>query len=122
MADRYCRNCGHGLAEDDRFCPDCGSPVHEVAHVPTPEADVPVPPPQQDRSAALLQPENGAPSPGRHGGLGVLARFNRLSRTAKVLIASVPIVSGLLTAAYTLTQLYDKATYEKPAPQLAFVD
>jgi predicted amidophosphoribosyltransferase len=45
MADRYCSNCGHELAEDDRFCPNCGRPVHETAHVPTPDADVPVPPP-----------------------------------------------------------------------------
>ena len=44
MADRYCGNCGHELRQDDRFCPNCGRPVHETAHVPTPEADVPVPP------------------------------------------------------------------------------
>jgi zinc-ribbon domain len=49
VTDRYCRNCGHELAETDRFCPNCGTPVHEAAHVPTPEADVNVPlPPQQD--------------------------------------------------------------------------
>jgi hypothetical protein len=48
VTDRYCRNCGHELAETDRFCPNCGTPVHEAAHVPTPEADVDVPlPPQQ---------------------------------------------------------------------------
>ncbi len=48
MTDRYCRNCGHELAETDRFCPNCGTPVHQVAHVPTPEADVDVPsPPKQ---------------------------------------------------------------------------
>ena len=48
MTDRYCRNCGHALAETDRFCPNCGTPVHEAAHVPTPEADVDVSsPPQQ---------------------------------------------------------------------------
>ncbi len=48
MADRYCGNCGHELRADDRFCPSCGRPVHAVALVPTPEADVPVPrPPRQ---------------------------------------------------------------------------
>ena len=47
MADRYCSNCGQELREDARFCSDCGRPVHEVAHVPTPEADVSVPPPPQ---------------------------------------------------------------------------
>ncbi len=45
MADRYCSNCGQELNEDTRFCPNCGRPVHQTAHVPTPEADVPVPPP-----------------------------------------------------------------------------
>jgi uncharacterized membrane protein YvbJ len=45
VADRYCSNCGHELAQDDRSCPNCGSPVHQTAQVPTPEADVPVPPP-----------------------------------------------------------------------------
>lgn len=44
MADRYCGNCGHELRQDDHFCPNCGRPVHETAHVPTPEADVSVPP------------------------------------------------------------------------------
>ncbi len=43
--DRYCRNCGHELSPEDRFCPNCGRPAHETAHVPTPEADVSVPPP-----------------------------------------------------------------------------
>jgi hypothetical protein len=41
---RYCSNCGQELGEEARFCPSCGRPVHEVAHVPTPEADVAVPP------------------------------------------------------------------------------
>ena len=51
MADRYCSNCGHELSEDSRFCPNCGRPVHETAHVPTPEADVPVPPPPGQQQA-----------------------------------------------------------------------
>ena len=56
MADRYCRNCGHELAENDRFCPSCGTPIQEAAHVPTPEADVPVPPPPQAGSAGTAAP------------------------------------------------------------------
>ncbi len=44
MADRYCANCGQELSLDYRFCPGCGRPVHETAVVPTPEADVAVPP------------------------------------------------------------------------------
>jgi hypothetical protein len=49
---RYCSNCGHQLAENDRFCANCGKPVHETAHVPTPEADSPVPriPPAAERN------------------------------------------------------------------------
>jgi hypothetical protein len=57
MADRYCRNCGHELAETDRFCPNCGTPVHEAAHVPTPEADVDVPSPPQQAGVTTPPPE-----------------------------------------------------------------
>ena len=42
---RYCANCGHELRPEDQFCSNCGAPVHRAARVPTPEADVPVPPP-----------------------------------------------------------------------------
>jgi hypothetical protein len=53
MADRYCKNCGQELPEDGRFCPNCAIPIQEVAHVPTPEADRPVPrfPPAAERNA-----------------------------------------------------------------------
>jgi hypothetical protein len=43
--DRYCGNCGRELSPEDQFCRNCGRPVHQAARVPTPEADVPVPPP-----------------------------------------------------------------------------
>ena len=61
MADRYCGNCGHELAEDDRFCPNCGRPVHETAQVPTPEADVPVPPPPQQAGSTAPPPQRQQP-------------------------------------------------------------
>ena len=64
MAERYCRNCGHGLREDDRFCPSCGRPAYETAHLPTPEADVPVPPPGQFGTGDFA-PQAGTPSPSR---------------------------------------------------------
>ncbi len=50
---RFCSNCGQELSNDARFCSSCGRPVHETAHVPTPEADRPVPrtPPAAERSA-----------------------------------------------------------------------
>jgi hypothetical protein len=57
MADRFCNNCGNELRPDDKFCPNCGRPVHDTAVVPTPEADVEVPPlPQQgEESSNLLE-------------------------------------------------------------------
>jgi hypothetical protein len=57
VADRYCGNCGHELREENRFCPNCGRPVHETAHVPTPEADVPVPPPLQAEGTVESPPQ-----------------------------------------------------------------
>ena len=56
MASRYCSNCGQELTEDSRFCPNCGRPVHETAHVSTPEADVPVPPPPGQQEAGGTTP------------------------------------------------------------------
>jgi len=60
VTERYCRNCGHELAETDRFCPNCGTPVHEAAHVPTPEADVDVPSPPQQAGATTPPPDEPA--------------------------------------------------------------
>jgi hypothetical protein len=65
--ERYCRSCGQELRPEDQFCANCGRPVHATAQVPTPEADVPVPPlPQQVE--AIAQPSRtteqaAAPSP-----------------------------------------------------------
>ena len=42
--ERYCSNCGHELGLEDQLCPNCGRPVHLTARVPTPEADIPLPP------------------------------------------------------------------------------
>ncbi len=49
VADRYCGNCGQELGPDNRFCSGCGRLVHERAILPTPEADVSVPPPQDQQ-------------------------------------------------------------------------
>src|SRR5215212_9689879 len=64
--DRYCRNCGQELQPEDQFCRNCGRPVHATAHVPAPEADMPVPPPPQaeDRSAPPQAPQ-ARPGAGR---------------------------------------------------------
>lgn len=59
VPDRYCGNCGQELGSEGRFCPTCGRPVHLTAHVPTPEADAPVPPlPQQAQRIAPPQQES----------------------------------------------------------------
>src|SRR5215204_2927660 len=42
--ERYCSKCGHKLSLQDQLCPNCGRPVHQTARLPTPEADLPVPP------------------------------------------------------------------------------
>jgi hypothetical protein len=64
--DRYCRSCGQELRAEDQFCANCGRPVHATAHVPTPEADVSVPPPEQaeDRSVPSQAPHT-RPGAGR---------------------------------------------------------
>ena len=59
MANRYCRHCGQELSEDSSFCPNCGKPIQETAHVPTPEADVPVPPPPRQQVWETATPPSG---------------------------------------------------------------
>ena len=56
MANRYCGNCGYELSQEDRFCPNCGRPVHQTAYVPTPEADVTVPPVPNQHAAQNTVP------------------------------------------------------------------
>src|SRR5215218_9122477 len=65
---RCCSNCGQALLPEDRFCSTCGRPVHRTARVPTPAADVPVPPPQQAQrsvprrlAGAVSTESNGRP-------------------------------------------------------------
>ena len=70
MADRFRRNCGHELSQGDKFCPNCGRPIQETAHVPTPEANIPVPPPPLQAGAT---PQGRA---GRVGGV-IVGSSNR---------------------------------------------
>jgi hypothetical protein len=64
--ERYCsacgQDCGQELRPEDLFCSNCGRSVHLTAHLPTPEADVPVPPPQQARRTAASPYPGGASS------------------------------------------------------------
>jgi len=94
VAQRYCSNCGQQLRPEEQVCPNCGRPELETAHVPTPEADVPLPPPpqaetggttspsprqaetpppQERAEAPLLQEQAGAPHQGRSGAVRFLA-------------------------------------------------
>src|SRR5215204_4872242 len=93
---RYCGNCGNELNPTDRFCQNCGTPVHQAATVPTPEADVPVPPPPLAGGAAPQPQQVGVAQqrswPRRHplltGGLGLVGVFFLL------IIALVAAVGG----------------------------
>ncbi len=55
--DRYCRNCGQELQPVQQFCGSCGRPVHATDHLPTPEADVSVPPPPQQAEDRSVPPQ-----------------------------------------------------------------
>jgi hypothetical protein len=63
---RYCGNCGHEFSSEDQFCRNCGSPAHQAARVPTPEADVPEadvpvpPPPQAEGAGGAAAPQPSA--------------------------------------------------------------
>ena len=65
MVERYCSNCGQQLLLEEQFCPNCGRPAHETAHVPTPEADVPLPPPPQAETEGIASspPKQAGGSP-----------------------------------------------------------
>ena len=78
---RYCTNCGHELGSDDRFCPNCGTPAHQAAYVPTPEADVTVPP----------SPAGVNPSLNLFRG-GVFRKIAALPTWAKALLVLVVLV------------------------------
>ena len=54
--ERYCGNCGQQLQPEEQVCPNCGRLGHETAHVPTPEADVPLPPPPQAETEETASP------------------------------------------------------------------
>jgi hypothetical protein len=97
--DRYCRDCGEELMPEDRFCAGCGRPVHTTARVPTPEANVSVPPPPQQAEASPQPPQateqTAGPSPQpqeRPPG-----RWSRSKRPILLFLGSV-IVSSLLVA------------------------
>ncbi len=62
MAGRYCGNCGEELGTENRFCQNCGSAVRDTAYVPTPEADVSVPPIPQQQAGGPSDAQSSGPS------------------------------------------------------------
>ncbi len=54
VAQRYCSDCGQQLRPEEQVYPNCGRP--DTAHVPTPEADVPLSPPPQAEADVPLPP------------------------------------------------------------------
>ncbi len=78
---RYCSNCGQELGDAGQFCPNCASPIHRTAHVPTPEAAVPVPPlPQAGNTDAATPGQPTQSSAARRhpiltGCLGIIVIF-----------------------------------------------
>ena len=98
MAERYCTNCGQELTDDSRFCPSCGRPVHETAQVPTPEADVNVPPPPE-QTAGTGAPQTAAapqaaPQQRRGWGSRILIGCLGLIGVFIVLIVGVALLAG----------------------------
>ncbi len=90
MADRYCSNCGQELGDEARFCPSCGRAVHEVARVPTPEADVAVPPlPGANETAAGLSPFGTTEAQDKRNALYAIGGV------AAVLVVGIALAAGV---------------------------
>jgi zinc-ribbon domain len=91
--ERYCSHCGGELSLDDPFCPNCGKPVHRTAHVPTPEAYVPVPPaPQQAGGTGAAAPQQAPLNSVRIALAVLLAGILPLMIVYVVLVAAVSII------------------------------
>ncbi len=107
--DRYCRNCGQELKPEDQFCAGCGRSVHVTAHVPTPEADVSLPPPPQAaQHYQSPRPAQSAP-PVQPSQSGVWAQAKR------------PILwfFGSLLAASAVSAAADPTNYGEPGMNTA---
>src|SRR5215211_2947868 len=89
MANRYCTHCGQALSEDSRFCQNCGRPIQEIAQVPTPEADIPVPPPPRQQAWETATPPSGRAN----------ALPQRRSNTFWLLIGTAVVIVVLLLGA-----------------------
>jgi hypothetical protein len=116
VADRYCRNCGHELRQDDRFCPGCGRAVHETAHVPTPEADVDVPPPPQPSGGTAPTTQEAADLPRAQQPLGTGGRILLGCITIFIVLVVVGALGASLGGGGGGGNAEEKASAEKETP------
>ena len=99
--DRYCRSCGQELQPEDQVCAGCGKPVHATAQVPTPEADVPVPPPQQFVTSA--QPSLATGQEGRsEDGIRPSGRYSSSSAARSSRASFSPLSGGVSPQGFDL--------------------
>lgn len=115
--ERYCRDCGHELSVGDRFCPNCGKPAHETAHVPTPEADVSVPPPGQFGTPSFA-PQPAGPTSGGFTAGKVLAGCGGVVVLLFLFVGCVALIAqgGGESADSTPAEERRAASQEKKAP------
>ena len=116
MADRYCGTCGQELSEDNRFCPNCGRPIQETSHVPTPEADVPVPPPPRQGWQTATPPPRQATAPPRER--STTYRFIVVAAIVVVLLLLGAVVAAVVVAGGS-SQLSVPSVSSFGAPQSA---
>jgi predicted RNA-binding Zn-ribbon protein involved in translation (DUF1610 family) len=100
--ERACRNCGHELRAEDRYCPNCGRPVYEAAQVRTSQANVEVPPlsgagpsqpAQQEQRRGMFQSAFGV---GAGGCLGIIAGIIAVIVIVSLFIASCTVILSSL--------------------------
>jgi F0F1-type ATP synthase assembly protein I len=82
------------LRPDDGFCPNCGKSIQETAVVPTPEADVPVPPLPMTTSGPTDNPDNPD---------NLVKAFKRAS-TVKKLLVTATLSGAVIGALVVVTQ------------------
>jgi hypothetical protein len=63
MASRYCTNCGHEFAPEDRFCIKCGKPVQATAQVSEQKANFSTSSPHWQQPRAEAPPSRGIRAP-----------------------------------------------------------
>ncbi len=80
----FCTNCGHGMSDDAKFCPDCGKVVVPIQAKPTQAVGTPVPTSSYESQSAETAPQKRkVPTPAIVlGAIGVAAVFSIVIGTA----------------------------------------